>query len=106
VVWAVVLAVVLSPLHASVARRLRGRAWLASILIVLVGILVLVVPTALLMDSFGSSVKGLVDAVQNNTIEIPAPGESVRDCPIVGDKIYAVWSKAPPALPSLVQSLQ
>jgi predicted PurR-regulated permease PerM len=106
VVWAVVLAVVLSPLHASVARRVRGRLWLASSLVVLVGILVLVVPTALLMDSFGSSVKDLVDAVQQNTLQIPAPGESVKDWPLVGDKIYALWSKAHTDLPGLVQSLQ
>jgi predicted PurR-regulated permease PerM len=106
VVWAVVLAVVLSPLHASVARRVRGRLWLASSLVVLVGILVLVVPTALLMDSFGSSVKDLVDAVQNNTLRIPAPGESIKGWPIVGDRIYAGWSKAHTDLPGLVQSMQ
>src|SRR5580765_3190444 len=75
VVWAVVLAVALSPLHVSVARLVRGRRWLASTLVVLTGILVLVVPTGLLMDSFGSTVKDLVDAVQNNTLQIPAPGE-------------------------------
>jgi len=106
VVWALVLAVVLSPLHASVARRVRGRHGLASILVVLLGILILIVPTALLMNSFGSSVKDLVEAVQQNTLQIPAPGESVKGWPIVGGKIYAVWSKAHTDLPGFVQSMQ
>jgi predicted PurR-regulated permease PerM len=106
VVWAVVLAVVLSPLHVALVRLVGGRSWLASTLVVIAGIVILVVPTALLMNSFGSSVKDLVDAVQHNTLQIPAPGESVKDWPIVGGKIDALWSKAYADLPGLVQSLQ
>jgi predicted PurR-regulated permease PerM len=106
VVWALVLAVVLYPLHAWVARQIGGRAGLAATLVVIVGTLFLVVPSALLMDSFGSSVKDLVDAVQNNTLQIPAPAESVRGWPVVGEKIYGVWSSASTNLPGLVRSMQ
>src|SRR5262245_22393973 len=77
-VWALVLAVVIYPMQQSVARWMGGRGGLASISLVIVGVLFLVVPTALLMDSFGSSVKDAVDAVQNNRVEIPAPWESVK----------------------------
>src|SRR5262249_33672091 len=48
----------------------------------------------------------VVDAVQNNTIELPAPWESVKEWPLVGKKIYNVWSKAHSDLPGLVQSMQ
>jgi predicted PurR-regulated permease PerM len=106
VVWALVLAVVLYPLHVSLARRIGGRVGLAATLVVIVGTLFLVVPTALLMDSFGSSVKDLVDAVQHNTLQIPAPAESVRGWPIVHRKLYGVWSSASTNLPGLVQSMQ
>ena len=105
-VWALVLAVVLSPLHAWLVRRVGGRAGLAATLVVIAGTLVLVVPSALLMNSFGSSVKGLVDAVQQNTLQIPAPAESVQGWPLVGRKIYGVWSRASADLPALVQSMQ
>ena len=105
-VWAVVLAVVLYPLQEMLARRFGGRQGLASTLLVVVGILVLVVPTALLMSSFGSSVKGFVDAVQQNTLQIPVPAESVKGWPLIGGKLYGVWSKAHADLPALVQSMQ
>src|SRR5262249_36490229 len=36
----------------------------------------------------------------------PPPRDSVREWPIVGEKVYDIWSKAHTDLPSLVQSLQ
>jgi predicted PurR-regulated permease PerM len=105
-VWALVLAVVLYPLHRSLAARIGGRDGLTSTLLVITGALVLVVPTAVLMDSFGGSVHDLVDAVQQNTVEIPAPPEGIQGWPIVGRKIHAAWSKAHTDLPGLVQSMQ
>jgi predicted PurR-regulated permease PerM len=51
-------------------------------------------------------VKGLVDGVQQNTLRIPAPAESVQDWPLVGRKIYGLWSKANADLPGLIQSMQ
>src|SRR5262245_10063312 len=70
-VWALVLATVLYPLHVWLARRVGGRGGLAATLVVMVGIVGLIVPTALLMNSFGGTVHGLVDAVQRNTLQIP-----------------------------------
>jgi predicted PurR-regulated permease PerM len=105
-VWAMVLAVVLHPLQEGMTRRMGGRGGLAATVLVIVGILFLIVPTALLLNSFGSSVKGLVDGVQQNTLRIPAPAESVQDWPLVGRKIYGLWSKANADLPGLIQSMQ
>ncbi|HET8946567.1 MAG TPA: AI-2E family transporter [Candidatus Polarisedimenticolia bacterium] len=105
-VWAVVVAVVLAPAHDWLAARLGGRSGLAATLIVLAGTILLVVPTALLMSSFGTSVRDLVQGVQNNTLQIPPPAESVRGWPLVGEKIFGLWSKANADLPGLVQSLQ
>jgi predicted PurR-regulated permease PerM len=105
-VWAMVLAIVLYPLQERVTRRVGGRAGLAATLLVIAGSLLLVVPTALLMNSFGSTVHALIDGVQNNTLQIPAPGESFKGLPLVGDKIYDLWSQAHSDLPALVQSMQ
>src|SRR5262245_41588880 len=51
-VWAVILAVALYPLHRSVARRIGGKQGPAATILVISGIVLLVVPTALLMNSF------------------------------------------------------
>jgi predicted PurR-regulated permease PerM len=104
--WAVILAVTLYPLHRWLARQIGGKQGLAATIVVVVGILLIVTPTALLMDSFGSSVHQLVGAVQHNTLEIPAPREGIRGWPIVGQKIYDFWSRAHTDLPGLVESMQ
>jgi predicted PurR-regulated permease PerM len=105
-VWALILAVTLYPLHQMLARRMRGKQGLAATVLVVLGILVIVTPTALLMNSLGDSVRGLIHDVQNNTLVIPAPRESVKSWPAVGERIYTTWSDAHTNLPALVKSWQ
>lgn len=104
--WAVILAITLYPLHRLLARRLGGRQGLAATIVVVSGGLLIAVPSALLMNSFGSSIHDLVAAVQHNTLEIPAPRDGVKQWPVIGKKIYGFWARAHSDLPSLVESLQ
>jgi predicted PurR-regulated permease PerM len=104
--WALILAVALYPLHQSVAAKIGGRQGLAATLLVLLGIVVVIVPTAALMNSLGDSVHGLINDVQNNTLQVPPPREGVATWPLVGERVYAFWMKAHTDLPALVQSMQ
>ena len=63
-VWALILAVTLYPLHRSLARRIGGRQGLAATIVVISGGLLIITPAAFLMNSFGSSVYDFVSAVQ------------------------------------------
>ncbi len=105
-VWALILAITIYPLHQLIARKVGRKQWLASTIVVIAGVVLIVTPTALLMNSFGESVRGLVHGVQNNTLEIPVPRTGVQDWPLVGEKLYVIWSAAHSDLPGLVQSLQ
>jgi predicted PurR-regulated permease PerM len=105
-VWALILAVTLYPLHQSLASKIGGKQGLAATLLVVVGIVLIVVPTAMLLSSLGDSVQDLIHAVQHNTLKIPAPRPGVEAWPIVGKQIHDVWSKAYADLPALVQSMQ
>ena len=104
--WAIILAVTLYPLHRSLARRIGGRQGLAATIVVLGGVLLIVAPSGLLMNSFGTSVLEFVRAVQDNTLEIPAPRAGIQEWPIVGTRIHDVWFKAHTDLPGLVESMQ
>jgi predicted PurR-regulated permease PerM len=105
-VWALILAVTLYPLHQSLASKVGGKQGLAATLLVVVGLVLIVVPTAMLMSSLGDSVQQLVHDVQNNSLKIPAPRPGVEAWPVVGKQIYDVWSRAHADLPALVQSMQ
>jgi predicted PurR-regulated permease PerM len=105
-VWALVLAVAIYPLHQRLARALGGKQGLAATLISLAGAVLIVAPSAVLLGSLADSVKDVVHGVQENTLQIPPPRPGVAEWPVVGDKIYGAWSKAHADLPALVQSMQ
>lgn len=106
IVWSIILAITIYPLHQALARRIGGKQGLTSTILVLVGITLIVVPTWLLMNSFADSIHGFIGAVQQNTLQIPEAREGVKKVPIVGNKIHGAWSKAHADLPGLVQSMQ
>lgn len=105
-VWALILAVTMYPLHRSIAARVGGRQWLAATLLVIFGIVLIVAPTAVLMGYFGDSVHQLVRDIQTNSLQIPPPRQGIKEWPLVGEKIFGFWSQAHTDLPALVQSLQ
>ena len=72
-VWALILAVALYPMHQNLAGKIGGKQGLAATIVVLLGATLIVVPTAVLMSSLGDSVHELINDVQENTLEIPAP---------------------------------
>lgn len=104
--WSIILAVTLYPLHQMLSRRVGGRQWLASVILLLVGILLIVVPTVLLMNSFADSVRGFIDGVQNHTLQVPPPPVGAADWPVIGKTVNEYWSRAYNDLPGLVQSMQ
>lgn len=106
ITWSLILAVTLYPAQQSLARHMGGRQGLAATLLVLAGIVLIIVPTAVLLSSVGDSVRQLIADVQNNTLKLPAPRDSVAKWPFVGDRVFAIWTQAHDDLPALVQSLQ
>lgn len=105
-VWAVILAVTLYPLHLSFAKKMGGRQWLAATVLVLLGILLIVVPTSLLMNSLGDLIGQLIEDARSNSLDIPSPPDAIASWPVIGKKVYGAWSAAHADLPALIQSMQ
>jgi len=104
--WSIILAVTLYPLHQRIARRLKNKQWLASTILAIVACVLIIVPSALLLNSLADSVRDFVGSVQNNTLTIPAPRESIAKIPIIGQKIYDGWSLAHSDFPTFVANNQ
>ena len=105
-VWSIVLAVTLYPFHQFLARKLGRKQWLASTLVIIIGLVVIVVPSAWLLNSFADTTRNFIGSVQDNTVQIPPPRPSIENWPLVGKKIFGAWSKAHDDLPAFVQSMQ
>lgn len=106
VIWGVILAVALEPLHGKLAARMGGRQGLAATVLVLAGLLLLGVPTVMLGSSFASHLQDIYATVQDGTLRIPPPAPGVADWPIVGTRIHAAWNSAATNLPGFVSENQ
>jgi predicted PurR-regulated permease PerM len=104
--WALILAVALYPIHQKLAHKMGRRQGLAATLLVLVGIVLIVVPTTVLMGSLGDSIHDFIGSVQDNTLQIPAPPSGIAEWPIVGKKVHTLWSQAHADLPAVLQTMQ
>jgi len=103
--WSLILAVTLYPLHCRLLARLGNRNGRAATLIVLVGIAVLLIPTYLLGASLAESVQNAVTALKSGAVHMPPPAASVADWPLVGERLHALWQQAAVDLDGLAQQL-
>ena len=75
--WALILAIALYPLHQRLARWLGGRRKWSATLVVVSGLLLIGVPTVMLGDSFARQVHKAYTAFDNNTVSISSPDPAV-----------------------------
>jgi predicted PurR-regulated permease PerM len=104
--WALILAVTLYPLHQKIARRLGNKQGWAATVLVLSGILLIGVPTMMLGGSTADFIHATYTAFQNNTISFKPPPPAVAEWPLIGTKLHAFWSMAANDLPALLEKMQ
>lgn len=93
-IWAAILAVALYPLHIKLSNMLKGNKKLASTVIALVGISLVAVPAINLSSSAIDSAQHVYTGIEEGTLKIPAADESVKEWPVVGEKLYMLWQDA------------
>lgn len=103
--WAVVLAVTLYPLHQLLADRLGGRQGRAAVVLFSLGLVLIGVPMLLLGISLAESIAGLAKGMDVKTLAIPPPPAKIMQWPLVGDKLFDLWTQSATNLPALVQKL-
>jgi len=104
--WALILAVTLYPLHQKIAKKLGGKQGRAATLLVLSGMLLIGIPTVMLGESTADFIHQTHSAFQNDTLNIKPPAPSVAEWPVVGEKLHATWTLAANDLPALLEKMQ
>jgi predicted PurR-regulated permease PerM len=102
--WAVILAITLYPLHAWIMRKLNLRDGRAATLLVVVAIALLAIPVYVMGMSLVESAAGTLAVVKEGNFHVPAPADSVASWPLVGKKVHALWSQAATDLSGVVQA--
>ena len=96
--WSIILAVMLNPLHLSMAARIGNR-W-SALLIGLVSVVVMLVPMVTVVTSLGSSILSLVSALQNHSLSVPPAPPWLADLPLVGQKLSETWTLVATNMPA------
>jgi len=102
VLWALIMAVAIYPVHVNLAARLGGREKIAATILVLVSLAILAVPLFLLAESTVDIVRSATTQIEEGTAQVPPPSERVAKLPVIGPQIHAAWSAAANDLQSAV----
>jgi predicted PurR-regulated permease PerM len=94
VLWGAIMAVAIYPLFVKAYTAFGGRQKLTATLITLLALTILIVPTVILSGSLVESSKALSEQVEAGTLVVPPPSDSVKEWPLVGEKLHGVWSLA------------
>lgn len=105
-IGALIVAVMIYPLHQSLARRVGGRQWLAATLIAITGVVLIAAIAIPMIGSLSVRVPQFIDNVRSGDLSIPAPGPGVKEWPIVGERLFVLWTMAHSDLLALLEKIQ
>jgi predicted PurR-regulated permease PerM len=94
ILWGMIIAVALYPLHMSLAGKLGGQEKLSATLFVLLGLTILLVPTYILTDSSVTALRTVGTQLNSGAVSINPPDESVAEWPVIGKRVHEIWSDA------------
>lgn len=94
VLWSLILALAIYPLHKTLTNKIGGKSKLASFIIISSILALIFIPTFIMMGSVVDEVKELKISYDEGTLSIPPPTAKVKEWPIVGEKLYSAWQNA------------
>lgn len=103
IVWAGIIAIAVYKPFLQLVDKLNGRRKLAAAIFSIGGIAIILIPVVLLSESLIEGAMHLGTQIDEGTVSIPAPADSVRSWPLVGEKVYALWSQASVNLMSVLE---
>ncbi|AFL75513.1 AI-2E family transporter [Thiocystis violascens] len=92
--WGIIIAVAQYPGYRTLCAWLGGRRRAAATLMAVLDLLVLLVPAVLLSGTLLDGAQGLARGLQEGTLAVPPPPDSVKGWPLVGEPLSAFWVQA------------
>ncbi len=106
VIWGVIIAVAVMPIHQRVAKRLGGRPKLAATLFALLGLALLIIPTVQFFGDVLAEGRALASGLEEGTLQVPPAPDKVRDWPVIGEPLADVWTAASQDLQGTLKKYQ
>lgn len=94
VMWGVIIAVAIFPLFVKLKSAVGGRTKLAAVVYTLIALALLITPTIMISDSVVATSRALSEQYDQGQLQVPPPQDNVKEWPLVGEKLYGIWSQA------------
>lgn len=95
IIWSIIVAVSLYPIHQKIIKLFKGKKQgLVTTLFILILLALIVTPTISLTSSVVDSGQEIYKAFNAGELKVPPPAETVKEWPLVGDKLYTAWFSA------------
>lgn len=92
VMWGVIIAVAIYPLFTKLKSLLGERNKLASIAYTLIALALIITPTVMVSNSMIDTSTSISEQYESGGLKIPPPNDSVKEWPVVGEDIHAIWT--------------
>jgi predicted PurR-regulated permease PerM len=106
IVWGVIIAIAIFPIHRALLTLLGGRNGLSASLLTVVMLVVLVWPTFVLTGALLDNLQLLLDTLDAGSLDVPPPPEGVASWPVIGPTLYQFWDLASTNLDAALTELQ
>ena len=91
ILWAIILAVTLYPLYNKWILKFGKQKKTGVILFTLIVALILFTPLYFMVGSVVENTKLTITQIQDHSLKIPQPNESVKTWPLIGEKLFVEW---------------
>jgi predicted PurR-regulated permease PerM len=105
-VWGLIIAVAAYPSFVRIRDWLGGRGGLAATLLTALILVVLIVPVAMLTTILVSNLSELADKIASGSTVVPVPPPELATWPLVGPKLFHLWTLASSSLASALQEVR
>ena len=106
IVWAGIIGIAIYPFFVSLSNRFGGSQKLAATILILLGLTIIVAPTWMLAESTIDSLKSVAAHLEEGSVRIPPPNDSVTEWPVIGERVHQVWSAAAANLEATLNQFQ
>lgn len=86
--WAIIFAIILFPLFNVLQKKLKGKKSLSATFIILSILALIILPSISFFAGVTSSIMEAKAGIDAGTLKIDAPGQAIKEWPVIGDKAY------------------
>ncbi|MCL6415958.1 AI-2E family transporter [Aestuariirhabdus sp. Z084] len=94
IVWALVISSALFPVFKWLKDKVGTRPGISATLFTSLTLVALMTPIVMLSGTLVGSAKEYATDLQSGTLKIPAPSDSVKEWPVVGENVHSTWALA------------